>query len=38
MNFLQEQEEDPNHITRRINQLVEVHEMREKVYDQVHPF
>ena len=33
MNYLQEQETEPNVIQRRINQLIEVHQVRENVYD-----
>ena len=33
MKYLQEQESEPNAIQRRINQLIEVHQIRENVYD-----
>ena len=33
MKYLQEQETESNDIQRRINQLIEVHQIREKVYD-----
>jgi len=34
MILLREQEEEPNHMQRRINQLMEVQEKRGKVYDE----
>ena len=33
MKYLQEQESEPNVIQRRINQLIEVQQMRENIYD-----
>ena len=33
MKYLQEQESEPNDIQRRINQLIEVQQMRENVYN-----
>ena len=33
MKYLQEKEFEPNAIQRRINQLIEVHQVRENVYD-----
>ena len=38
MKLFQEQDEEPNHMQRRINQLIELHQMREREYDrfQVH--
>ena len=38
MKFLQDQEEDPNPIHNRINHLIEVHEMRNNVYQKYHTF
>ena len=35
MKLLHEQEEEPNHMQRRINQIVELNEVREKDYDKV---
>ena len=35
MKLLQEQEEEPNHMQRRINQIIEVNEVRDKAYDKV---
>ena len=38
MNFLQEKDVDPNSIQRRINQLVEVKQIREGVLNKSHIF
>ena len=35
MELLQEQEDEPNHMQRRINQIIELNEMRDKAYDKV---
>ena len=35
MKLLQEKEEEPNHIQRRINHIIELNEVREKCYDKV---
>ena len=35
MKLLQEQEDEPNHMQRRINQIIELNEMRDKAYDKV---
>ena len=35
MKLLQEQDEEPNHMQRRINQLIELNQMREREYDRV---
>ena len=35
MELLQEQEDDPNHMQRRINKIIELNEMRDKYYDKV---
>ena len=35
MKLLQEQEEEPNHMQRRINQIIELNELRERAYDKV---
>ena len=34
-NLLHEKEEDPNHIHRRINQIVELNEVTDRAYDKV---
>ena len=36
MILLQEQDDEPNHMKGRINQIIELNEMREKYYDKVH--
>ena len=33
--FLQENEDEPNHMQRRINQIIELNEMRDKSFDKV---
>ena len=35
MKLFQEEDEEPNHMQRRINQLIELHQMREREYDRV---
>ena len=35
MNLLQEQQDEPNHVQRRINQIIELSELREKAYRKV---
>ena len=35
MKLLHEHDEEPNHMQRRINQIVELNEVREKDYDKV---
>ena len=35
MKLLQENDEEPNHMHRRINQIIEFNELREKEYDRV---
>ena len=35
MKLLQEQEDEPNHMQRRINQIIELNEMRDIDYDKV---
>ena len=35
MKLLQEREDEPNHMQRRINQIIELNEMRDKYYDKV---
>ena len=35
MKLLQEQHDEPNHMQRRINQIIELSEMRDKTYDKV---
>ena len=36
MKLLHEQDEGPDHMQRRINQITELNEMRNKAYDKVH--
>ena len=36
MKLLQEQHDEPNHMQRRINQIIELSELRDKAYDRVH--
>ena len=36
MKLLQEQQDEPNHMQRRINQIIELNELRDKAYDKVH--
>ena len=35
MKLLQEQQDEPNHMLRRINQIVELSELRDTTYDKV---
>ena len=35
MRYFQEQQEEPNHMQRRINQIIELEEQRNKAYDKV---
>ena len=35
MKLLQEQQDEPNHMQRRINQIIELSELRDKTYDKV---
>ena len=35
MNLLQEQQDEPNHMQRRINQIIELNELRDKSYGKV---
>ena len=35
MKLLQEQQDEPNHMQRRINQIIELNELRDKSYDKV---
>ena len=35
MRYFQEQQEEPNHIQRRINRIIELEERRNKAYDKV---
>ena len=35
MKYFQEQQEEPNHMHRRINQIIELEEQRNKAYDKV---
>ena len=35
MKLLQEQQDEPNHMQRRINQIIELSELRYKAYDKV---
>ena len=35
MNLLQEQQDEPNHMQRRINQIIELNELRDKSYGRV---
>ena len=35
MRYFQEQQEEPNHMQRRINQIIELEEKRNKAYDKV---
>ena len=35
MKLLQEQQDEPNHMKRRINQIIEINELRDKEYDKV---
>ena len=35
MKLLQEQEDEPSHMQIRINQIIELNEMRDKAYDKV---
>ena len=35
MTLLQEQQDEPNHMQRRINQIIELSELRDKAYDKV---
>ena len=35
MRYFQEQQEEPNHMQRRINQIIELEEKRSKAYDKV---
>ena len=35
MRLLQEQKNEPNHMQRRINQIIELNELRDKSYDSV---
>ena len=36
VNLLQEREDEPNHMQRRINQIIYLNELREKTYDRVY--
>ena len=36
MKLLQEQQDEPNHMQRRINQIIELSELRDRTYDKVH--
>ena len=35
MNFLEEQHDEPNHVQRRINQIIELNELRDRAYGKV---
>ena len=35
MRYFQDQQEEPNHMQRRINQIIEMDEQRNKAYDRV---
>ena len=35
MKLLQEQQDEPNNMQRRINQIIELNELRDKTYDKV---
>ena len=35
MKYFQEQQEEPNHMQRRISQIIELEEQRNKAYDKV---
>ena len=35
MKLLQEKQDEPNHMQRRINQIIEPSELRDKAYDKV---
>ena len=35
MRYFQDQQEEPNHMQRRINQIIELEERRNKAYDKV---
>ena len=35
MKLLQDQQDEPNHMQRRINQIIELSELRDKTYDKV---
>ena len=36
MKLLQDQHDEPNHMQRRINQIIELNELRDKAYDKAH--
>ena len=38
MNLLQEQQDEPNHVQRRINQIIELNELRDKAYGVIADF